>query len=118
LVNEDFGLTCGLEVLLFQHGHLEGVFSSGDLDNRIKTLIDGLKKPQKMNAFGEYQKPSRGESPFYCLLEDDSLVSAFSVKSDQLYPINKKERNEHYVKAVLSVTIRPTFLTKFNLAFI
>lgn len=118
LVAEEFGVTCSVDVLLFQHGHHEGVFKAGDLDNRIKTLIDGLKKPLKVNAFGDHKKPTRTEKPFFCLLEDDSMISSFSVKSDQFFATTPTQKDEHYVKAVLAIKVRPSFPTQFNLAFI
>lgn len=55
----------------------------GDRDNRIKTLMDCLRMPA-VNEFPPNDKPSEDETPFFVLLEDDALVTAFSVTSDQL----------------------------------
>ena len=55
----------------------------GDLDNRIKTLMDCLRMPSA-NEFPPNDRPNADESPFFVLLEDDALVTAFSVTSDQL----------------------------------
>lgn len=55
----------------------------GDLDNRIKSLFDGLRMPS-INELPDNDKPAPDETPFFCVLQDDSLVTGFSVKTDRL----------------------------------
>jgi hypothetical protein len=57
---------------------------AGDLDNRIKTLIDTLRRPLNANKARGNEMPAEGEDPFYCLLEDDRLVSHLEVETDTL----------------------------------
>jgi hypothetical protein len=57
-----------------------GVLSgNGDLDNRIKTLIDGLRIPINASEIPSGDIPRADENPFCVLLENDALVNKFSV---------------------------------------
>jgi len=59
------------------------VTQGGDLDNRLKTLFDALRVP-KVGELPSGDTPSEDEQPFFCLLEDDALISAVSVETDRL----------------------------------
>ncbi len=54
---------------------------SGDLDNRVKTLLDALRAPKNLDELPKNSSPKKDESPFFCLLEDDELIHKFSVTS-------------------------------------
>lgn len=47
-------------------------FRAGDIDNRMKTLIDALKIPSGSTS-------SEEPDPFYCLMDDDTRVARLSV---------------------------------------
>ncbi len=49
---------------------------SGDIDNRLKTLLDALTIPQHLP---KHFSPTAGQTPFFCLLEDDALVTGISI---------------------------------------
>jgi hypothetical protein len=119
LVREDFGLLCSLDILFLRRDFPgTGVISAGDLDNRIKTLIDTLRKPHSGNELKGNESPSAGEDPFYCLLEDDDLVTSLSVQADMLLDPPSGSNNSHgEVKLVVSVEIKPSHVTMFNLSF-
>ncbi len=54
----------------------------GDIDNRLKTLLDSFTMPdQNQTPDGS---PDTGETPFFCLLEDDKLITGLAVKTDRL----------------------------------
>jgi hypothetical protein len=57
------------------------LLQSGDIDNRIKTLFDGLSVPQQPNMLPKNFNPSPDEVPFHCLLDDDGLVTGFEVQT-------------------------------------
>jgi len=79
MIQKEVGLSCALDILLLR-GDLGGPIVSGDLDGRIKTLIDALRLP----VLGE--SVSHGGAPLvYCLLEDDKLVSEIKVTADHLF---------------------------------
>ncbi len=56
----------------------------GDIDNRLKTLFDSLTMPRHANALPSGAMPAASEYPFFCLLEDDNLVTSIQVKTEQL----------------------------------
>jgi hypothetical protein len=94
------------------------VVSAGDLDNRIKTLIDALRKPHSANELRGNEIPAPGEDPFFCLLEDDDLVTALSVETDMLLdPPVADDAAQRQVKLIISVELKPSHITMFNLSF-
>lgn len=60
------------------------ITQGGDLDNRLKTLLDALRSPKVLSELPAAAKPTEDETPFFCLLEDDALVNSISVVSDRL----------------------------------
>jgi hypothetical protein len=60
----------------------------GDMDNRLKTLFDALTMPRQTNALPPGAAPTTTETPFFCLLEDDNLVTELSVRTQQLLEPN------------------------------
>ena len=60
------------------------VSSGGDIDNRIKTLLDALRMPHNIDELPTNAVPSDEEAPFFCLLEDDSLITHIAVTTDRL----------------------------------
>lgn len=60
------------------------VTQAGDIDNRLKTLFDALRMPQKRDEIPNDCLPGTTDSPFFCLLEDDNLISGLRVTTDRL----------------------------------
>ena len=61
------------------------IFSqSGDIDNCLKTLLDALKMPSDAKI-PSGETPAQDEEPFFCLLEDDCLVTKLVVETDRLF---------------------------------
>ncbi len=58
--------------------------SGGDIDNRLKTLLDSLKIPKEPSELPKHLHPDPNENPFFCLLEDDNLVTEIAVRTRQL----------------------------------
>ncbi len=84
LITKKLYLVAGLNVLLLRPappGELVG--HGGDLDNRLKTLLDGLRLPAE-TEIPAGDKPSPEEEPFFVLLQDDALVTELSVSTDRL----------------------------------
>ncbi len=126
LARSEYGVTCGLDILFLRRDGLGSVLEVGDLDNRVKTLIDCLKKPREQNELvGDDWLPREDEKPFFCLLQDDGLVSRLTVESDQLFePVNanakggEKVEDDRLAHIVISVEIRPYIHTLFNSVFL
>lgn len=88
------------------------VSHGGDIDNRIKTLLDALRIPQPNEL------PSDAlvdDPPFFCLLEDDSLVTSFAVRTDRLLDPNADEQDVH---VVIHVKVKGSRATMDNLDII
>jgi hypothetical protein len=118
LVREEISLLCSLDILFLRRDFSMGVISAGDLDNRVKTLIDTLRKPHNANELRGNESPATGEDPFYCLLADDKLVTGLSVETDMLLdPLLTGDAGLSQVKLVISVELKPANVTMFNLSF-
>jgi hypothetical protein len=88
------------------------VTQAGDIDNRLKTLLDALTMPHQPNALPPGESPSKDESPFFCLFEDDNLITRLDVSSDRLLD-PAAEPSE--VVLLIYVRTRPTATTWFNI---
>ncbi len=105
LITKQGGFTCSLDILFLRRdgpGNL--VRPGGDIDNRIKVLFDGLKMPTvKSELAGD--SPEEHEKPFFCLLEDDSLITRVTITTDRLLlPMESTEKvNDVYL--VIKVTM-------------
>jgi hypothetical protein len=75
-----------------------------DIDNRIKHLLDALTIPQANQIEGVSAGPE--ETPIYCLLQDDNLITRLSVVTARLPFPKKHDEPEHYVEANISVLIK------------
>ncbi|MBZ5660537.1 MAG: hypothetical protein LAO08_09030 [Acidobacteriia bacterium] len=113
LVTSDDHVWCGLEVLLLTPGG-GYVLGGGDLDNRIKTLFDALRIPIEKQELGGCDISEEDEGPFFCLLQDDKLVSKVTVETDMLLePISNPPASSD-ARLIIKVTLKPTVLTWDN----
>lgn len=96
--------------LLSQTGPGGSKQSHGDLDNLLKALIDGLRMAQNANEIRS-ELPEAGETPFFCLLEDDQIVKNIHISHNKLFfpskNLNKTKGQEIF--ALIKVTIVPKF---------
>jgi hypothetical protein len=119
LVNNHLKMSCGLDIL-FLRRDMPGVpliHSGGDIDNRLKVLFDALRVPEKCDEVaGEVKAPD--EDPyFFCLLEDDALITDVSVTTDALLTPFEKDTQDD-VHLVVKVKVRPTDFSFENLGFV
>jgi hypothetical protein len=98
-------VACRLDMLLLMRQAPYGPISGGDLDNRVKTLIDGLKMPEQQGDLGGHLVPAQDENPFYCLLEDDNLLFEFQIRADQLLAPKREGQDRRDVVAVIEVHV-------------
>lgn len=113
LVTRDEGLEVELEiVLLSQMGPGGNKQSHGDLDNLLKSLIDGLRMAQNANEIRS-ERPEKDETPFFCLLEDDQVIRNIHISHKKLFFSSKnfvKGRSQE-IFALIKVKIAPKFPT-------
>lgn len=77
------------------------IANSGDIDNRIKTLLDALRMPQTLAELPANDTPSEHETPFCVLLEDDSLITRLAITTDRLL-----EPVDHQLDVILIIHVR------------
>jgi hypothetical protein len=106
LIREVEGLACSLDILFLRRdnpGNL--VKSGGDIDNRLKILLDALRVPHSRTELGGFP-PEEDENPFFCLLEDDALIDHISVTTDRLLTPKEDDEHVHDVMLVIHVTAK------------
>ena len=104
--------------ILLMHPEIVGVPHS-DIDNRVKTILDGLRCPQNEHEIG--QNTPRDIGPIYTLLDDDHLVTKLTVNTSHLlsphmFTCNAKNTSDS-VFMLIDVNVRVTEGTLENLPF-
>lgn len=102
LINVASGFTCSLDILFLRRDAPGGTWNAGDIDSRIKVLFDGLRMPKQVQELGGLAIED-DETPFHCLLEDDSLITSHSVTTDRL--LKPSGANINDVLMVIHVTV-------------
>lgn len=117
LVTKGLALICGIEILFLRPDHPGSVLQSGDIDNRLKTLFDALRVPSPREVSDSKLAPEPSEHPFYCLLEEDKLITKVSVETDFLLQPTGKTHDDNDARLVITVKLRPAQLSWDNIAF-
>lgn len=88
-----------------------------DIDNQIKVLLDGLKKPGTVEEMGT--RRCQSPNPLYVLLADDSLIAKLTSTQDELLqPLHGNEQIESQdVRVFIDVHIRPQLPHPDNIIF-
>ena len=91
------------------------ITQSGDIDNRLKTLLDALRIPKNTQEIPKGYRPQSNEIPvFHCLLEDDNLITKISVETDRLL---ENPKDSSFVKLFLHVRSKAIVRTNENIGF-
>lgn len=117
LITEQFVLRCRLDILFLRPEETPFVMQSGDLDARLKTLFDALRIPDHLAETGGVG-PEPDEDPFYCLLQDDKMISEINVVTDQLLVLPQQRQpkaNDAFL--VIHVTINHATAGTFDRYF-
>lgn len=102
LVCEKEHWTASLDILLLKPEPPGKIITQcGDIDNRMKTLLDSLRKPNRIDELPKNDKPKGNENPFFCLLEDDNLLTGLSITTDRLL---EKTYSNSEVELIIKVT--------------
>src|ERR1019366_2795335 len=83
VVVPEFALQCSLDILLLRPEEDRFIFEQGDIDGQVKTLFDALRIPDSPDET-DGAAPAPDEHPFFCLLQNDKLISEVKVTTDQL----------------------------------
>jgi len=106
LVTDEMALRCSLDVLLLRPelGQKQ-ILQRGGTDGQIKTLFDALRLPESLDETGRVV-PQIGETPFFCLLKDDRLITEVRVTTDRLLLLpNQGNVKPNDCLAVIHVTL-------------
>ncbi len=105
LATKRWDLVCDLSILFLRAEAPGALFPNtrGDLDNRLKVLFDALTMPEHDNQLPTNAAPDSTQDPFFCLLEDDKLITSFHVDSERLLD---EPPGGNRVKLVVRVTMK------------
>ena len=116
LVLERMFVLCAINILMLRRDAPGKLVQSSDIDNRLKTLFDALKRPRNKQELPEGVIPTGDQDPFFVLLEDDGLISKVSVETDRLLePVPAHMTENHYVKMLIHVRLHSAKSTLDNL---
>ncbi len=109
IITTKYDLVASIE-LLFLHPEPPGrlITQGGDIDNRLKTLFDALRMPRVSSEIPANDVPLQDENPFFCLLQDDALITDISVKTDVLLEPNINQSEAHLFIRVRTTTVETT----------
>lgn len=117
LVTDKYSLRCSLDILFLRPEESGMLIESGDIDNRVKTIFDALRMPKTLSETGSIG-PQPDEDPFYCLLEDDKLVSEVRVTTDQLLLLpQERELKPNDALVVIRVSVKPVEFSLVGMRF-
>ncbi len=112
LVHSQMRLVAEIDIAMLLPGSPGQIIRrGGDIDNRLKTLLDSLTMPDHNQTPDE--SPNQDQDPFFCLLEDDKLITGLGVKTDRLL---KTGAESDEVKLLISVKTRAIVGTIANLS--
>ena len=111
VVNSRNYLVAELDIVLLRPEEPGSVITQGgDIDNRVKTLLDALSIPQA-NQIPSGDVPRQDEDPFHCLVEDDNLITGIRITTDRLLACS----NDNEVLILICVNVSCTRATLDNL---
>lgn len=110
LVSTRLRLVCHLDILFLRPEQPGSIITTGgDIDNRLKTLLDALRIPKTSSELPPGASPAPDETPFFCLLEDDALVTQIRVTTDRLLAPVQHDTHVYLILAAAIKAARVTF---------
>jgi hypothetical protein len=106
LVSSVLKFICQLDIVILwpeEPGVISGC--GGDIDNRLKTLFDALQCPD-INQIKPVKKNFEDKQPFFCLLENDKLITSVNIKTHTLL----RSENKTDVSVLIHVVVKTTEL--------
>lgn len=85
LITERLKVYAEIDILFLRPGEPGQIVThGGDIDNRLKTLFDALRRPTNEQELPKGNLLDQTPNPCHCVLSDDSLISKVSVTTDTL----------------------------------
>lgn len=111
LIRKSLHLCCTLNILFLRKEEPGSLTTqSGDIDNRIKTLLDGLRMPVHREEI--VAEPEPKPEPMFCLLENDSLINEMTVRTGRL--LSGSQASRFYCRLIIEVSTIITHVKPFN----
>ncbi|MCR9078487.1 MAG: hypothetical protein NXH78_05240 [Hyphomonadaceae bacterium] len=109
LVRQTLNLACALDVQFLRQEDPGALISqAGDIDGRLKILLDALRMP----TVAEQERAVPTEKQVFCLMESDTLVSALNIETERLLFPKTEYPNE--VHLIVGVELRLLRITPEN----
>jgi hypothetical protein len=121
LVTPKSAVCCGLDILLLRPEGEQTVVgpngptfhrfivNQGDIDGQLKTLMDALRFPDQPSEIRDFA-PKQDETPMFCLLSDDKLISEIRIDAKPLLLLpNHKQATPTDCFAVIRVKVNPQY---------
>ena len=92
---------CELDILFLRREGTESLITKprdeygGDLDNRIKIFLDARSEYREEQEVPPTDYETWESGAFFCLLEDDSLITKLSIEADVLPGLYKNDERKH-----------------------
>ena len=99
-ISTKLDLRAELRIRLLSSSMPGGLVHSGDIDNRLQTLLDALSVPSAQQVPDNADADPDGR--VFCLLEDDRLVTRIDVTNDRLLSVPENSR-----ETIVLVDVRP-----------
>ena len=104
LVSQRYYLLAVLGILVLRRENPGSVLKNGgDIDNRLKTLFDGLRIPDSCSGF---TRAADEDETMFVVLESDFLVSDLHVTTDRLLTPLRPNQDENDVVLIINVTLK------------
>lgn len=112
LVHDDLLLGAHLDILMLKAEPPGSVVKQqGDIDNRLKTLFDGLSAPVTAQQVQPSQLGVTKDDPVYVLLQDDKLITRVNVETDRFLGAPYSDK----VRLIIRVTLRASSMIWANM---
>ena len=120
LITEDMEFYCSLEILFLRVGSRKALLNQGDLDGRLKTLLDALSMPTLTQDYTFALTP--GSNPLNVLLENDRQVTKISIETDVLlestHAQSPSKYEAHDVRLIIAINISPVEPANWSMPFL
>jgi hypothetical protein len=108
LISDRLSIQAELEITLLSAARPGGLLNhTGDIDNRLKTLLDALSVPTNQQAEAQltFAPPDKR---VFCLLDDDRLVVRLDISNDRLLSLEPGSRDAMAIIRVRPVAVKGT----------
>lgn len=114
LINERLKLYSELDILFLRTSEPGQIITNGgDIDNRLKTLFDALRRPQSNDEFPKNEQLVETPNPCHCVLSDDALISRVSVTTDTL--LDAENNDEVVLIITVNTAKKATVLGQYDI---